>query len=541
MNCYKPYKQPCIKLAFAGRGGHFLIAALMLFLAACSSVNQVPDQAEDVTLESASDLIVGEPEEQDRFGWSETAGDFNGDGYQDLAVGVPFEDIGGVGGYDEGEEGAVNIFYGSSGGLKMSNDHLLQESVVTEGNQFGRALASGDFNNDGRDDLAVSMGHAFDGAGAVQIVYGTAAGLYGTSSYFHQNSHPNLGVSEASDGFGYSLASGDFNSDGYADLGIGVPFEDIESAGATSAGEVNILYGSSVGLTGSGSQVWHQGSTYIEGNPETGDRYGFSLASGDFNNDGRDDLAIGVPDEDIEATNATEAGAVNILFGSINGLTANNDQIWTQDSSGSESFAQDYENYGFSLASGDFNNDGCDDLAIGVTEEDVNTTYSAGAVNILYGSNSGLTTSNDQFWTQDSPWIEGVSENADYFGYELTVGYFNNDNYADLAIGAPYEDVGQISTAGAVNILYGSASGLAASGDQIWHENQPNVPGSADIGNNYGAALAAGDFNGDGLDDLSVGVPGEYIYGIDQAGAVNILYGANNGLATTSVQFLFQD
>jgi hypothetical protein len=540
MNFYKLYKQqPCIKLAFAGRGGHFLIAALMLFLAACSNVNQVPDEAADVTLETA-DVIVGEGEAGDWFGKSETAGDFNGDGYQDLAVGVPGEDVGGVGGRYEGEEGAVNILYGGSGGLKVSNDHLLQESNPTEGNEFGHALASGDFNNDGRDDLAVGIPGAFDSAGAVQIIYGTAAGLYGSTSYLSQDTLSILGVAESGDWFGWSLASGDFDDDGYADLAIGVPDENIESANAVDAGAVNILYGGNTGLTGSGSQVWHQDSPYVEGIAEYDDRYGYSLASGDFNNDGRDDLAIGVPREDIEATNAPGAGAVNILYGSVSGLTAGNDQIWTQDSPGVEGIAQEEDRFGNSLASGDFNNDGRDDLAIGASSEDIGTVVSAGAVNILYGVNSGLTATSDQIWTQNSPGIEEEADfGAEQFGFALTIGYFNNDNYADLAIGAMYDRAFE----GTVNIIYGSVGGLTASGDQLWHEDQPNVPDNGEVMDAYGWALAAGDFDGDGLDDLAVGVPRETPPPgtLEDFGAVSILYGTYTGLSAAHTQYLFQD
>ncbi|MBD2683273.1 MULTISPECIES: FG-GAP repeat protein [Nostoc] len=77
-------------------------------------------------------------------------------------------------------------------------------------------------------------------------------------------------------------------------------------------------------------------------------------------------------------------------------------------------------------------------------------------------SNTGLTSAGNQLWHQDSPGIEGVANASDGFGSSLKAGDFNNDGFADLAIGVPGEDVGLISNAGTVNILYGSATGLTA-------------------------------------------------------------------------------
>ena len=87
-------------------------------------------------------------------------------------------------------------------------------------------------------------------------------------------------------------------------------------------------------------------------------------------------------------------------------------------------------------------------------------------------------------------------------------GDFNGDGFADLAVGAPGEDLGS-PDAGAVNVLYGSAAGLTSAGNQFWHQNSPGIAERADAGDLFGSALAAGDFNGDGFDDLAIGVPAE--------------------------------
>src|SRR4029453_2021450 len=103
------------------------------------------------------------------------------------------------------------------------------------------------------------------------------------------------------------------------------------------------------------------------------------------------------------------------------------------------------------------------DLAIGGPYEDVEAIDSAGAVNVIYGSAGGLsaTAVPDQFWSQASFGVEEIAEAGAQFGAALACGDFNNDGYADLAVGVPYESVGDVSDAGGVNVIYGSAGGLS--------------------------------------------------------------------------------
>ena len=94
-----------------------------------------------------------------------------------------------------------------------------------------------------------------------------------------------------------------------------------------------------------------------------------------------------------------------------------------------------------------------DDLAIGVSKEDVGDRLDAGAASLLFGDNGGLS-DRDQLWHQSSPGAAGVPEAGDFFGDALAAGDFDGDGDSDLAVGVPRETIGDIADAGAVNMLY---------------------------------------------------------------------------------------
>jgi hypothetical protein len=194
----------------------------------------------------------------------------------------------------------------------------------------------------------------------------------------------------------------------------------------------------------------------------------------------------------------------------------------------------------------DFNGDGFADLAIGVPDEDVGNVLDAGAVNVLYGTAAGLSADGNQLWHQDSPGILYAAEKGDRFGRALAAGDFDGDGFADLAVGADYEDIGNVLAAGVVHVLYGTAAGLSADGNQLWHQDSPGMLNGAGVGDLFGYALAAGDFDGDGIADLAIGVLLEDVNaGFD--GAVSVLYGTAGrggwpgGLSSYGNQLWHQD
>ncbi len=432
--------------------------------------------------------VLGIAESGDRFGASLACADFNLDGIDDLAIGAPGEDVG-----NAVDAGAVHVLLGSRTGLTASGNQLWHQDSLSlagtaeSGDQFGAALAAGDFDDDVAYDLAIGApGENIDSGGPrdggeVTVLYGGgSSGLRAErSQVWNQDSASVRDEANGDDLFGAALAAGDFDHDGFDDLAIGVPGEDLAQPAGESAsdgGAVNVLNGSSAGLAASRDQFLSQDA--LAGAHEDGDHFGFSLASGDFNNDDFDDLAVGVPGEDV-GQNAS-AGAVNVVYGSAILLTSAGNQIWDQDIAFVAGVSESADAFGASVATGDFNGDGFDDLAVGVPGEDDAGILDTGAVNVLFGSAARLIGGGSKIFSQNTASIEGVAEPGEAFGSSLAVGRFDSGNRADLAIGVPGESVGATSSAGAVNVLYGSASGPSGTKDQIWHQDSPGVAGVAE-------------------------------------------------------------
>jgi hypothetical protein len=465
--------------------------------------------------------------EYEEFGSRFAVGDFDGDGYDDLAVGVPEYDF-----LTTDEVGLVWVFYGSPAGLMDTGYQVFLQTILgidqqsEEDDHFGDGIAAGDFDDDGYDDLAIGVPGedigSLEGTGLVHVLYGSASGVTTDGQQvYSQTQSTILDTAEGGEGFGRTLATGNLNGDAYMDLVIGVPYEDIDLE--IAAGAFHVLFGSASGLTTVTQQFWHQNISGTAGAAESGDRFAEILVTGDFNDDTFDDVAVGIWAEDVSAV--PEAGAVHVFYGSSIGLTAVDDVEFAQGVAGVEDGPEDDDEFGLGLASGDFDGDGADDLAVGVPFEDFDGESGGGFVHVFMGGPGGLSGTDEEIWHQGSPGILDEVFAGDNCGYPLHTGDFDGDGRDDLVIGCRGDDFVFGMHEGAANVIYGGAGGLSPRGNQFVHQGWEDLFESPEGGDTLPGALASGDFNGGGTDDLIVGVPLEDLGAVIDAGVFQVIYG----------------
>jgi hypothetical protein len=486
-------------------------------------------------------------------------GDFNGDGIADLAVGVPFEDQDGV-----NAVGGVNIIYGSSSGLTSTGDQFFDMAsfgfTYQSNAHFGWSLAAGNFNGDNFSDLAIGMPDLDLGSdpdsGSVVVINGSSTGL----DLSTESNVPSI-TANLRGRTGAALVWANFNGDAFDDLAVGSPNAKVPGDGfgcsrlafdVPNAGKVEVLYGSAQGLSAFGGQVFRQGTcdfsdgVGIGDTPEEGDGFGSSLASINGN------LVIGAPFEDLGLFDKQDAGMIHLLRGLSTGLDTFPTQIITQDTAGVGGGAESGDQFGRVLHGGRFfkDTDRREALAVGIPFEDVldNTADDAGAIQVFFaGVGEDVVTVTGNMFVSQSNLPNVSSETGDRFGWAITSGDFDGDGRGDLAVGAPGENIGSISDAGIVSVLYGSANGPSTTRVQNWHQDSTGIAEVAEPGDQFGYAVSAWNFGKDSKADLAIGVPFEDLTSTvtstlqQDAGVVHLLYGATGGLSSAGNQLWSQD
>ncbi|MET8947535.1 FG-GAP and VCBS repeat-containing protein [Streptomyces sp. NPDC004542] len=424
---------------------------------------------------------------------------------------------------------------------------LLTFAATTASAADSARVAKADFNGDGTGDVVTSAPTAYvsghKGAGQIVALYGSASGISSAKrATLSQNTAGVPGTAETGDMFGGALAYADFNGDGYDDLAVGSPREKVGTD--TDGGALAILWGSASGLTGKGVDV---------PDPAAGshDRWGKNLAAGDFDGDGRADLAVGNSSHTIyvykggfsnsgtpggrttvkppimNGSNDSPDGPINLTAGDVNGdgrtdlivdgyetRTGNgwNTNYWLPGTTNglSVSSAKVLKS-GIVTGVGDINGDGFGDIVSGAawdtrTEDGTAVPDSAkgGRVAITYGTASGPGTTKSV--NQNTGNVPGTSETGDHFGWDLDLGDINGDGYQDLVVSSPMEDIGGVTDTGQVTVLYGSATGVnTASGTQSFAQSTAGVPGSDEKTDLFGVDVKLDDITHDGKADLVVG------------------------------------
>ncbi len=394
------------------------------------------------------------------FGWAvNTAGDVNGDGYDDVIVGAPKYDNG------QNNEGRAFLYLGSSAGLTTT------VSWSAEGDQagahYGIAVDTArDVNGDGYDDVIVGAETYDNGQsneGRAYVYHGSATGPSATPDWTAEGN-------QVSARFGAAVGTaGDVNGDGYDDVIVGAF---LYYGGQESEGRAFVYHGSANGL--SATADW-------TGEADQADAYyGYAVGTaGDVNGDGYADVIVGAYWYD---DGQEDEGRAFVYHGSANGLSATPD--WTAESN------QAYAEFGWTVGTaGDVNGDGYADVIVGAYWYADGQT-DEGAAYVFHGSANGLSATPD--------WMVQSNEAYAHYGYAVgTAGDVNADGYDDAIVGA-FMYWGDQADEGKVYVYTGSSSGLDTTAAWTMEGNQARA--------HFGEAVGtAGDVNGDGAADVITG------------------------------------
>lgn len=447
-------------------------------------------------------------------------GDFNGDGIDDLVITSPYYSS------TKGKNvGKVEIYFGNKSFSKILSDPASKPDLtylgVTSSGQLGTSFATGDVNGDNIDDLIMGS----PGERAVYVVYGknSLSPMSEPIDLFAFRADWTIRGRSEDTQFGFALDSADMNGDGVSDLIIGAPFAPQD--GMKRSGKVHVIFGKKDVARGSTYPLDSMSSDLIFTGNAVDDRFGITLAHGDFDADKKVDLAVG----SYMATNDTakQAGTVTILLGKkldakgmvrVSSESIRPDNLDVQakipeptdiKNTKTEAGVSDEEDidtlftadhafdwFGYSLAVGDLNSDGVDDLIIGSFPYLKNK--SQGEVYVLWGE-KGSAFQDTKLSRVFAPREESL------IGGAVSVSDLNHDGTQDLIIGAPTGAPGSTTKTGRVYAL-----SFFPRNNQAW--NFSKIPADLTIQGRdssdwFGNSIVIGDFDNDGNRDMVVGAP----------------------------------
>ncbi len=467
-------------------------------------------------------------------------GDFNGDGFADIAIGAPHADVTGADGVVREGAGAVYLFFGTDAAIPpivpvatFDGTNGVAILGAEAGGRFGWAVAgAGDVDGDGLADLVV--GAPGNGAGEAVLLYGSlldgspVIDLAAADQAAALRPSVLAGTADG-DETGISVAGGgDIDGDGFADIVIGARLGEAEYA-SYNGGLSYVVRGQAGGL---GERVELAALDGEDGFRVEGramfDQSGRSTAMlGDVNGDGLDDVAIS--GQDASPNGLNKAGEAYVVFGQAGAREASLDP---GDLDGGDGFIIEgtYENgfAGFGLAgAGDLNGDGFGDIVVGAYAAPRPDQGPDGAAYVIFGTDQGFP---DRFSLGDLDGTNGFAmrgpANGDGFGRSVAgVGDVDGDGFDDLLVGARYADRLSAEGGGEAYVIFGRETFGAELDLASLIDDTGGILGGWRIDGHLGFTVAGGgDVDGDGFDDLLVGEPFDIAAALDPEGLAGSTY-----------------
>lgn len=400
---------------------------------------------------------------------------------------------------------------GSSTWKEGSQHTISARSVDSSGNTSSitsitvRKGKNKDINGDGYSDVVVGA-TGYNGGlnkGAIYIFY--SSGSSGVTATSAASASKTISGQTNGDKFGYSIALGDINGDGYGDLAVGAT-QAVAAKGVTYV----FLSSGSNGITATNTTTADASITGATSN----DAFGSSLSIGDVNGDGYGDLVSAAYNYPSSSNN----GRVYVFHSNgSSGISATTASSANSIITG----ANNYDSFGIFISTGDVNGDGYADLAAGANGYSGGSLMGAAFVFHSSGA-SGITITTP---TSASTKIVGGAS-GDYIGTSVCLGDIDGDGYADLAVGA----IGTTGNKGMMYIFKSSGTG-GITATNVSGANASILGNSAN--DSFGFSISIADFNGDGYGDLAASANG-YTAGSNK-GAVYIFTSSSNGINATNV------